>query len=151
MNEAQITQQVWDEYWHSREIFGNSSPIYHNEDTLYANLQSALEYLSNNNEDADILCTNLQPSLECLNRYSEDALYARYQSALEYLRKNIQPLYHLVLEFFSEYKYELAKLVILDLADYYLQIPDEAKILLSVLIMVVSFWQKENQSKNSGY
>ena len=83
MNEAQITQQVWDEYWHSREIFGNSSPIYHNEDTLYANLQSALEYLSNNNEDADILCTNLQPSLECLNRYSEDALYARYQSALE--------------------------------------------------------------------
>ena len=62
MNEAQITQQVWDEYWHSREIFGNRSPIYHN-------------------EDADILCTNLQPSLECLNRYSEDALYARYQSA----------------------------------------------------------------------
>lgn len=111
MNEAQITQQVWDEYWHSREIFGNSSPIYHNEDTLYAN----------------------------------------YQSALKYLNKHNQPLYHLVLEFFSEYKYELAKLVILDLADYYLQIPDEAKILLSVLIMVVSLWQKENQSKNSGY
>ena len=50
MNEAQITQQVWDEYWHSREIFGNSSPIYHNEDTLYANYQSALKYLNKHNQ-----------------------------------------------------------------------------------------------------
>lgn len=149
MNEAQITQQVWDEYWHSREIFGNSSPIYHNEDTLYANLQSALEYLSNNNEDADILCTNLQPSLECLNRYSEDALYARYQSALEYLRKNIQPLYHLVLEFFTEHKLELIEIIISYLADHLYQIPDETQISLLVLVMVIFFWQKKNRSKNN--
>ena len=109
MNEAQITQQVWDEYWHSREIFGNSSPIYHNEDTLYADLQSALEYL----------------------------------------RKNIQPLYHLVLEFFTEHKFELIEIIISYLADHLYQIPDETQISLLVLVMVIFFWQKNNRTKNN--